>query len=584
MIRHFLLIAVLAFTNVGSAAEFTGLRYFANEFAAGSAVLARNGVAATSQPLATQVALDILQRGGSAVDAAIAANAMLGVTEPYGCGPGGDLLALVWDPASAKLHGLNASGRAPAGLSVDQLRALIGARDRLPMYGPLTLTVPGTVDGWFELHERFGKLPMPEVLAPAIRYARQGVPIVEYVAWRWQLGDDWLRAAAEVDGKLGGYQATFLIDGKVPGYGDVFRNPGLAETYELIAAQGRDAFYRGAIARRIAGYVKSVGGYVDVADLESHRSDWVQPIAVNYRGYDVYQVPPNSQGLAVLQMLNILEGFDVGAMGYSNPDYWHVLVEAKKLAFEDRARFYADPEFVQIPVEQLLSREYATQRRKLINPNQALKNLKPGDPRLAKGDTTYLSVADRDGMMISLIQSHYWAFGSGLVPPGLGFALQNRGSQFALQATHANVYAPRKRTFNTIMPGFVMKDGQPWLSFGVMGGSAQPQGQVQVLVNLIDFGMGVQAAGDAARMYHKGSATSTGQPPTPGGGKLYLEPAIGGQVLQELQRRGHDVSYVDINNTLRSYTGGYQGILRDPDTGVYYGASEMRTDGQAAGY
>ena len=376
----------------------------------------------------------------------------------------------------------------------------------------------------------------------------------------------------------------FLIDGKVPRYGDVFRNPSLAETYELIAVQGRDAFYRGALPQRIANYVKSVGGYLDINDLASHRSDWVEPVAVNYRGYDVYQVPPSSQGMAVLQMLNVLEGFDVAAMGYRNPDYWHVLVEAKKLAFEDRARFYADPDFVQIPLERLLSKEYAADRRKLILPYRALKNLRPGDPRLGKGDTTYLSVADKDGMMVSLIQSHYWAFGSGLVPPGLGFALQNRGSQFALDADHANVYAPRKRTFNTIMPGFVMKDGKPWLSFGVMGGAAQPQGQVQVLVNLIDFGMGVQAAGDAARMYHKGNATSKGQPPMAGGGKLYLEPAIGDQVLQELRRRGHDASYVDIGNTLKSYSGGYQGILRDPDTGVYYGGSEMRTDGRAAGY
>ncbi len=580
--KKLLLITLFVFAGPVAAGEFTGDRYVDDGFAAHSVVLGRNGMAATSSPLASGVAVDILRRGGSAVDAVIAAVAVLTVLDPAAAGIGGDLFAIVWDPKSGKLHGLNASGRAPAALTLAALRAELGERETLPMYGPLTLTVPGAPDGWFQLHGKFGRLPMTEVLAPAIKYAREGVPIAEYAAWLWKYGADKLYESPELEGKLDNFRQTFLVDGKPPTTGSVFRNPDLAATYELLAKQGRDAFYRGAIAKRIVSYIQKVGGHISAEDLAAHKSNWLSPISVNYRGYDVYQIPPNGQGLTVLQMLNILEGFDVAGMGYTNPDYWHVLVEAKKLAFEDRARYYADPEFSAVPLARLLSKDYAAERRALIHMDRALQDLTPGDARLSQGETTYLSVADSDGMMISLIQSHYWFFGSGLIPDGVGFSLQNRGSRFALQASHANVYAPGKRPFHTIIPGFVMQDGKPWFSYGVLGASAQPQGQVQILLNMIDFGMNVQAAGDAARMFHTGSSSPRGEPQLPDGGKLFLEKAVGQRVIDALKQRGHKADYV--TSHLRSYVGGYQGVMRDPATGVYHGAAEMRLDGRAAGY
>ena len=580
--RIFWLVVFLAASYSAAAGQFTGDRYVDDGFAAHSVVLGRNGMAASSSPIASGVAIDILRRGGSAVDAVIAANAVLTVLDPAAAGIGGDLFAIVWDPATNKLHGLNASGRAPAGLSLKTLRNTLGDRDTLPMYGPLTLTVPGAPDGWFQLHAKFGKLNMADVLAPAIQYAREGVPIGEYAAWLWKYGADKLFESPELPGKLDNYRSTFLIDGVTPTTGAVFRNPDLAATYELLAAEGRDAFYHGDIAKRIVNYLRRVGGHIDAADLAAHRSNWVTPITVNYRGYDVYQIPPNGQGLTVLQMLNILEGFDLAGMGYTSPDYWHVLVEAKKLAFEDRARYFADPEFETVPMTQLLSKEYATRRRHLIRMDKALLDLRPGDFRLSQGETTYLSVGDANGMMVSFIQSQYWFFGSGLVPDGVGFPLQNRGSRFALQPGHANVYAPGKRPFHTIIPGFVMKDGKPWFSYGVLGASAQPQGQVQILVNMIDFGMNVQAAGDAARMFHTGSSSPRGEPQRSGGGKLFLEKAVGERVIEALRARGHNADFV--TSHLRSYVGGYQGVMRDPASGVYHGAAEMRLDGRAAGY
>ncbi len=578
----FLGVLLITGTSMLIAGEFTGDRFIDDGFAGRSAVHAPNAMVATSQPLATQAAIEILHAGGSAVDAAIAANAVLTVVDPAAAGIGGDLFAIVWDPASGQLHGLNASGRSPTGFSLAELRAQLGSRDTLPMYGPLTLTVPGAIDGWFELHEKFGLLSMAKVLAPAIRYAREGVPVPEYAAWLWQYGIGKLEQSSEMTGKLDNLRRTFLIDGKPPTTGQLFRNPDLATTYELLAVTGRDVFYHGSIARTIIEYLTKVGGNLSAADLRNHKSQWVAPVSVNYRGYDVFQIPPNGQGLTVLQMLNILEGFDVASMGYKNPDYWHVLVEAKKLAFEDRARYYADPIFEKIPIESLLSDEYAAARRQTIDMNRAAQDLAPGDPRLSAGETTILAVGDANGMMISLIQSQYWFFGSGLVPDGLGFPLQNRGSRFALKEGHANLYEPGKRPFHTIIPGFVMKKGKPWLAFGVLGASAQPQGQVQVLVNLIDFGMSLQAAGDAARMFHTGNSTPRGESHEPRGGRLFLERAIGERIIDNLRGREHVTDYV--TSHLKSYVGGYQGVMRDPETGVYTGAAEMRLDGRAAGY
>ncbi len=542
-------------------------------FATRSEVIARNGMAATSQPLATQVALDVLKRGGNAVDAAIAANALLGLVEPTGNGIGGDLFAIVWDAEGKKLHGLNASGRSPRSLTLEKLRELC-PDGKIPAYGPLPVSVPGCVDGWFELHGRFGKLPMEEVLAPAIRYAREGFPLTELIAFYWDLSVPRLS-------KWPGFSEQFTIDDgsgeRAPRTGEIFCNPNLAETLETIAKEGRDAFYEGEIARTIAAYMEKHGGFLTYEDMASHTSEWVEPVSTNYRGYDVWELPPNGQGIAALQMLNVLEAYDLKSMGLFSAEYVHLFVEAKKLAFEDRAKFYADPEFNDIPVEQLISKEYAAERRKLIDAKQAADAYEAGNPALEEGDTIYLSVADKDGNMVSLIQSNYRGMGSGMAPDGLGFILQDRGELFDLEPGNFNTYAPGKRPFHTIIPAFVTKDGEPWMSFGVMGGATQPQGHVQILVNMIDFGMNTQEAGDAPRILHQGSSQPTGSKMTDGG-VVSLEKSFPDEVREELQERGHELGYA------RGAFGGYQGIRRDPKTGVYFGASESRKDGHAAGY
>jgi len=542
-------------------------------FATRSEVIARHGMVATSQPLATQVGLDMLKAGGTAIDAAIAANAALGLMEPTGCGVGGDLFAIVWSARDQRLYGLNASGRAPGGLSLAALKvelARIG-RSTIPSIGFLPITVPGAVDGWFELHGRFGKLPMRQVLAPAIRYAQEGFPLSELIAHYWERN---VRAFTTLPGAA---QATWAPGGKTPVKGELFKNPDLARTYlELAEGRGRDGFYRGVIADQIDAFMRAEGGHLRKADFERHTSTWVDPVSVNYRGYEVFELPPNGQGVAALQMLNLLEDFDLRAMGRNSVDALHVMIEAKKLAFEDRARFYADPEFHRTPLAWLLSKDYARERRALIKPDQAARVVEPGQPP-APQDTIYLCTADAEGNMVSLIQSNYRGMGSGIVVPGLGFGFQDRGEQFALDPAHPNVYAPGKRPFHTIIPAFVLKDRKPWLAFGVMGGAMQPQGHVQILVNLIDFGLNLQEAGDAPRWQHEGSSEPTGTTMS-GSGQVYLESAIPWEVSRELIRRGHDV-----RTDLGGY-GGYQAILRDPATGTYYGASESRKDGQAAGW
>ncbi len=534
-------------------------------FASRSRVIAQHGMAATSQPLATQVAIDILQQGGSAVDAAIAANATLGLMEPTGCGIGGDLFAIVWDARTQKLYGLNASGRSPHSLTMAHFKEQ--GLEYVPPRGPLPVTVPGCVDGWFELHGRFGKLPMKAILAPAIAYARDGFPVSDLIASQWQ-------GSVPVLESYEGFRETFA---PAPKAGEVFRNPNLARTLERIAEQGRDAFYEGDIARTIDAFMKRVGGFLSYRDMAEHTSEWVDPVSTDYRGYTVWELPPNGQGIAALQMLNILEGYDIKGMGFGSRDYMQCFIEAKKLVFEDRAKFYADPAFNDIPVRQLISKEYAAQRRRLIDPNRAARRYDAGEPALDKGDTIYLTVADSEGSMVSLIQSNYLGMGSGLAPDGLGFIFQDRGALFSLREGHFNTYAPHKRPFHTIIPAFITRDDQPFLSFGVMGGAAQPQMHVQIVVNLVDFGMDVQEAGDAPRILHLGSSQPTGQTMSDGG-TVYLETGFDYEAVRELVRAGHRIQY-----NLGDF-GGYQAIRYDGQHRVYYGASESRKDGQASGY
>jgi gamma-glutamyltranspeptidase/glutathione hydrolase len=524
---------------------------------------------AASHPLAAQVGLDVLKKGGNAVDAAIATNAALGLMEPMMCGIGGDLFALVWDAKGRQLYGLNASGRSPYQAS----RAFFAARglEEIPEDGPLSWSVPGCVDGWEELRQRFGTMTLAQLLEPSIRYAGEGFPVSEVIAGSWQASLDKLRRHPDA-------ARTYLPGGLAPRAGDVFKNPALARSYRALAEHGRDAFYKGRLARDIVAFSEKNGGLFALKDFADHTSTWVDPVATNYRGYDVWELPPPGQGIVVLEMLNLLEGYDLKALGPRSPDYWHLLVEAKKLAYADRARFYSDPDFGKVPTAALISKAYAERRRKLIDPAKAATRVEAGDPKLGRGETVYLCAVDKDRNCVSLIQSVYLGFGSGLVPGDLGFALQNRGTLFALDARHANRLEPHKRPFHTIIPALVTREGKPWLVFGVMGGDMQPQGQVQVLCNLIDFGMNVQEAGEAPRVEHLGSATPTGQPGAAGGGVVAAERGIPGKVVKVLGRRGHRVKRVQTNG------GGYQAIRIDPRTGMLHGGSEPRKDGCAVGY
>ena len=539
-------------------------------FATRSEVLGRQGMVATSQPLATQAALDILRQGGSAVDAAIAANAVLGVVEPMMDGIGGDLFAIIWDAKTKRLHGLNASGRSPASLTAEVFRAR-GLKS-IPGNGPLSISVPGCVDGWAEMHRKFGRLPWATILQPAIAYARDGFPVSEQVAFDWEFYGRTFRDQSA------NFRAVYTIDGQIPVKGDVFRNALLASALEKIAQGGRDVFYKGEIARSIDAFCQREGCFLTEADLAAHTSDWVEPVSTNYRGYDVWELPPNGQGVTALQMLNILEGYDLRKFGFGSREHLHYFVEAKKLAYEDRAKFYADPAFNRLPLKSLLSKEYAAARRKLISDTRAGVGYEPGNPAIQQGDTVYLTAADRDGNMVSLIQSVASSFGSGMVPDGLGFVLHNRGASYTLEAGHYNSYAPRKRPFHTIIPAFMTRDGQPILSFGVMGGAFQPLGHVQIVTNIVDFGMNIQEAGDAPRIDHTGSSMPTGSRAAADGGQILLESGHSYETIRELMKMGHKVGF-----SLGLY-GGYQAIRYDPQRRVYYGASESRKDGQAAGY
>ncbi len=538
-----------------------------HNFATRSEVIAQNGMVATSQPLATQAALEVLKNGGNAVDAAITANAVLGVVEPQSNGIGGDLFAIIWDADSQQLYGLNASGRSPYNMSINDIKDK--GMKKIPLFGPLSISVPGCVDGWYTLHERFGNTSMQDLLQPAIHYAETGYPVTQLIA------EDW-RKAAERLGDQEGFKSIFAPNGQAPAKGDIFKNPALANTLTKIAMEGKAAFYEGELMKEMVAFLREQGSYLSEKDFVDHTSNWVDPVSTNYRGYDVWELPPSGQGIAALQMLNILEQYDIQSMGFGSAEYLHVFTEAKKLAYEDRAKFYADPEFNDIPVDYLISKEYAEKRKQLINMEEAARSY-PGGEAIETGNTIYLTVADKDGNMVSLIQSTYWEFGSGVVNPDHGFAYQNRGEMFTLEEGHFNVYEPHKRPFHTIIPAFITKDGQPFMSFGVMGGAMQPQGHAQIVVNMVDFGMNLQEAGDAPRVRHLGSSSPTGGSMT-NGGTIILESGIDYDVIKSLMKKGHRISYGS-----GSY-GGYQAILYDAESKVYFGASDSRKDGQAAGW
>ncbi len=561
---YFSIVLLFGFVLIlGAADRMTG-----KMFATRSEVIGTHGMVATSHPLAAQIGIDILKKGGSAVDAAIAVNAALGLMEPTGSGIGGDLFAIVWDNKTKKLYGLNSSGPSPRALNLEYFKKK--GLTRIPYYGPLAWSVPGCVDGWFELHKKFGKLKMTVILQPAIDYAVEGFPLTELIAYYWGIS---VKRFKEYEN----FQRLYAPGGKLLRKGDIFKNPELAATLRLIAKEGRDAYYKGEIAKKIVAYSKRVGGFFEMQDFENYHAEWVGPQTTRYRGYDVWELPPNGQGIAALQMLNMLETFDLKSMGHNSSQYLHTLIEVKKIVYEDRARFYADPKFVDLPVKRLISKEYARERLKHFNPDRAARKIPYGDLVLEHGDTVYLTVVDSDLNAVSFIQSNYAGFGSGNVPDGLGFCIQDRGALFSLEEGHPNVFEPGKRPFHTIIPAFVTKGGKPVFSFGVMGGSMQPQGHVQVLLNIIDFGMNIQEAGDAARFRHMGSSQPDFGVMTDGG-RVNLESGIVPQVVRELLGRGHRIVGA------RGGFGGYQGIWIDHERGILIGATESRKDGCAIAY
>ena len=560
----FFFLFVIGFSHFSNSQD----RITGKMFATRSEVLATQGMVATSQPLAVQVGIDILKKGGTAIDAAIAVNATLGLMEPTGAGIGGDLFAIVWDNKEKKLYGLNASGPAPKKISLEYFHK--NNIKSIPLRGPLSWSIPGCVDGWFELHTKFGNLPMKTILEPAIKYAREGFPLSEVIAYYWESG---VRRFKQYPN----FQNLFAPGGKILKKWDIFKNPDLAQTLSIIAEKGRDVFYKGEIAKAMMAYSQRVGGFFSLEDFSGYHSEWISPESAHYRGYDVWELPPNGQGIAALQMLNMLESFDLKSMGHNSTDYLHTLIEVKKIVYEDRARFYADPKFTDIPLDMLLSKEYAAQRLRYFSPERASRQIPAGDKILEDGDTVYLTVVDRNFNAVSFIQSNYSGFGSAMVPDHLGFGLQDRGALFSLEEGHPNVIAPGKRPFHTIIPGFVTKDGEPVFSFGVMGGAMQPQGHVQVLCNIIDFGMNIQEAGDAARFRHSGSSQPHGGTMR-NGGIVNLEKGILPEVIRELVRKGHLIT-----PAIGPY-GGYQGIWIDTKRGILIGASESRKDGCAIGY
>ena len=545
--------------NVTGYDRITGL-----EFASRSEVIATNGMAATSHPLATQTAISILKNGGNAIDAAIAANAVLGLVEPTGCGIGGDLFAIIWSADEKKLFGLNSSGPAPKNISINKLKQK--GLEKIPPYGPLPVTVPGAVAGWVSIHKKFGLLEFNKLFNDAINYAENGFPVTELVSY-------YLERSSEIFAAYPNFKDVWMPNGKTPKKGEIFINKNLAENYKEIANTYGKSFYSGKIAENIVNTVNAQGGFFSMSDLNTFEPEWINPVSTNYRGYDVWELPPNGQGIAALQILNILERFDIESMGFGTSDYIHLFTEAKKVVYEDRAKYYADTNFSNIPVEKLISKEYANERSKLINLKKSSKSFNPGN--LEIGDTIYLTVADSFGNMVSLIQSNYRGMGSGVVPDNTGFMLQDRGEMFSLDPNHMNSLMPGKRPFHTIIPAFVTKNDKPFISFGLMGGAMQPQGHAQIIVNLVDFKMNLQEAGDAPRIRHVGSSQPTGEKMLDGG-YLSLEKSFDKNEISKLKKMGHKFQY-DLGGF-----GGYQAIMIKD--GVYYGASESRKDGHASGY
>ena len=545
--------------NMNSYDRITGL-----DFASRSEVLASNGMAATSHPLATQTAISVLKNGGNAIDAAIAANAVLGLVEPTGCGIGGDLFAIVWSADDKKLYGLNSSGPAPIKISIEEITSK--GLDAIPPYGPLPVTVPGAVAGWVELHKKFGIMDFNLLFQNAIEYAEKGFPVTEVVAY-------YLKLSSENFINYPNFIKTWMPDGKIPSKGEIFKNPNLASTYKKIASSYGEDFYKGTIANEIVNFINNQGGYFSLEDLSDFKPEWIDPVSTNYRGYDVWELPPNGQGIAALQMLNILENYNIKDLGFGSAEYIHLFTEAKKIAYEDRALYYADPNFSDIPLKTLISKEYAKERLKLINLKKSSKSYNAG--LLEEGDTIYLTVADKYGNMVSLIQSNYRGMGSGMVPNDLGFMLQDRGEMFSLDPNHMNSLIGGKRPFHTIIPAFITKNNIPLVSFGLMGGAMQPQGHAQIVINLIDFKMNLQEAGDAPRIRHAGSSQPTGEKMIDGG-YLSLEKGISEVEISKLKKLGHKFQY-DLGGF-----GGYQAIMLKDN--VYIGASESRKDGHASGY
>ena len=530
-----------------------------------STVVSQNGMVCTSQPLATISGIDVLRAGGNAIDAAISANAVLSVVEPMSCGPGGDLFAIVWIEKEKKLYGLNASGRSPFDWSLN-VAGKMGIKE-IPTFGPLSWSVPGCVSGWNALSKKFGKLTFKELLQPAINYAREGFPVSPVIARSWNLIDFKKHPTLAED---------YAPGGNIPQFGDIFKNPDIGKFFDQIGREGAESFYKGDIADKIIRFSEKNEGMFSKRDFAEHTITWLDPVSSGYRGYDVWELPPNGQGIAALQILNILESFDIASLEPNSAEHLHLFLEAKKLAFEDRAVYYADMDFADVPVEWLISKEYGKERARLIDPKKASVNVTPGQYP-GKSDTIYLTAADMDGNMISLIQSVYYGFGSRMVPTGLGFALQNRGKLFALDESHRNRLEPHKRPFHTIIPAFVTKDKKPLFSFGVMGGDFQPQGHSQVLMNIIDFGMSPQQAGEQPRIAHYASSTPTGEA-MKDGGEVILERFIDTATRQKLADMGHNV--LDNYGTF----GGYQGIWRKESPRRYFGGSDSRKDGCAIGY
>jgi gamma-glutamyltranspeptidase/glutathione hydrolase len=550
-------------------------------FASRTAVYGLSGAAGTAHPLATLAGIEMLKKGGSAADAAIAMNACLGFLEPTSSGIGGDCFAMLWDPRAGKVMGLAGSGGSPRGLSLEAARSR-ARNGALPALGAVSVSVPGALDAWWMLHQRYGKLKWAELFEPAIGYATHGAPVPDIIAYyiRHNL-TAFTRAGSGVEETANAIRTYGLADGKGPQTGSVFRNPDLARTYRMIAQGGRDAFYKGEIAQTIDRYFKRIGGWLSATDLAAHQGEWVEPYETDYRGVGVHALGANTQGIATLQMLNILAHFDLEGAGFQSPRSIHWQVEAKRLAYEDRARFYADPHFSKVPAEWLVSKEYAAERAKLIRSDRILSPIYPGQAP-SHGDTTYFTCADSSGMMVSMIQSNFRGMGSGLVADGLGFMFQDRGQLFSLQDGHPNIYAPGKRPFQTIIPGFATRGGQPWMSFGVMGGDMQPQGQAQIIVNRRDYGLEIQAAGDSPRYHHEGSSQSMGEdsPGLPATGLLRLESGVPGKTRAALADLGWTIGAPD------GGFGRYECIERRDDHGtrVYAAASEMRADGCALAY